>query len=176
MILCCPVCQSTEIYEVIGGYSGQIYRCKHCGYRGSLIIEVDEQDLREALLDRQEKNQEATKSLHSFHTDARYSMAMHEAGLYEKLPESAVKCSLCENRCTIREGKAGICSVRVNREGRCMRRPMDWLRRKQSIRSRKNPSSIFFPGPSAIHSGAWVAISIANTARTGIYRELRLGQ
>ncbi len=49
MILCCPVCQSTEIYEVIGGYSGQIYRCKHCGYRGSLIVEVDEHDLREAL-------------------------------------------------------------------------------------------------------------------------------
>jgi hypothetical protein len=52
MILCCPQCQSTEIYEVIGGYGGQEYRCKHCGYRGSLIVEVDEKDLREALLER----------------------------------------------------------------------------------------------------------------------------
>lgn len=49
MILCCPVCQSMEIYEMIGGYGGQVYRCKHCGYRGSLIVEVDEKDLREAL-------------------------------------------------------------------------------------------------------------------------------
>ncbi|HVP95320.1 MAG TPA: hypothetical protein VMS89_09160 [Methanoregulaceae archaeon] len=38
-----------EIYEMIGGYGGQVYRCKHCGYRGSLIVEVDEKDLREAL-------------------------------------------------------------------------------------------------------------------------------
>jgi pyruvate formate lyase activating enzyme len=44
-------------------------------------------------------------------------MAMHEAALYKKLPESAVKCSLCENRCTIKEGGSGICSVRVNRGG-----------------------------------------------------------
>jgi hypothetical protein len=52
MILCCPICQSTEIYEVIGGFGGQEYRCKHCGYRGSLIVEVDEKDLREALLEK----------------------------------------------------------------------------------------------------------------------------
>lgn len=70
MILCCPVCQSTEIYEVIGGYSGQIYRCKHCGYRGSLIVEVDEHDLREAP-DRQEKNPAATKAYIVTGTDAR---------------------------------------------------------------------------------------------------------
>ena len=49
MILCCPVCRSTEVYEVIGGYGGQVYRCKHCGYRGSLILEVDENELREVL-------------------------------------------------------------------------------------------------------------------------------
>jgi pyruvate formate lyase activating enzyme len=44
-------------------------------------------------------------------------MVMHEAGLYTRLEGSAVKCSLCENRCTIKEGKSGICSVRVNQGG-----------------------------------------------------------
>jgi len=56
MILCCPVCQSTEVYEVIGGYGGHEYRCKHCGYRGALIVEIDEEDLREALLERDSEN------------------------------------------------------------------------------------------------------------------------
>jgi pyruvate formate lyase activating enzyme len=42
---------------------------------------------------------------------------MHEAALYEKLPDLAVRCSVCNNRCTIREGKTGICSVRVNKNG-----------------------------------------------------------
>ena len=47
MILCCPVCQSTEVYAVAGGYVGQVYRCKKCGYRGSFVLEVDEKDLLE---------------------------------------------------------------------------------------------------------------------------------
>lgn len=35
----CPVCRSDEIYTIVGGYVGQIYRCKSCGYRGSLVVE-----------------------------------------------------------------------------------------------------------------------------------------
>ncbi|MDD1716230.1 MAG: transposase [Methanolinea sp.] len=35
----CPVCKSDEIYTIAGGYIGQIYRCKSCGYRGSLVVE-----------------------------------------------------------------------------------------------------------------------------------------
>jgi hypothetical protein len=45
MILCCPVCQSTEVYEVAGGYVGQVYRCKKCGYRGSFVLEIDEKEM-----------------------------------------------------------------------------------------------------------------------------------
>lgn len=41
MVLCCPVCQSVEVYEVAGGYVGQVYRCKKCGYRGSFVLEID---------------------------------------------------------------------------------------------------------------------------------------
>ncbi len=40
----CPVCGSREIYAVAGGYIGQIYRCKKCGYRGSFVLETDDTD------------------------------------------------------------------------------------------------------------------------------------
>ncbi len=44
-------------------------------------------------------------------------MPLHEAALYEKLPGLAVRCAICHHRCTINEGKCGICSVRVNKKG-----------------------------------------------------------
>ncbi len=40
-MLCCPRCQSDQIYPVAGGYVGQVYLCKKCGYRGSFVLEVD---------------------------------------------------------------------------------------------------------------------------------------
>lgn len=42
---------------------------------------------------------------------------MKEAMLYEKLADGRVHCSLCAHRCTIAEGKRGVCQVRENREG-----------------------------------------------------------
>jgi pyruvate formate lyase activating enzyme len=42
---------------------------------------------------------------------------MHEAHRYEKLDNNAVKCSLCNHRCTIPDGKHGICGVRRNGHG-----------------------------------------------------------
>ena len=41
---------------------------------------------------------------------------MHEARQYAKLENRTVKCSLCNHRCTIQEGKNGICGVRVNED------------------------------------------------------------
>jgi transposase-like protein len=38
----CPACKSQEIYALAGGYIGQIYVCKECGYRGSFVLEIDE--------------------------------------------------------------------------------------------------------------------------------------
>ncbi|MHB8162743.1 MAG: AmmeMemoRadiSam system radical SAM enzyme [Methanoregula sp.] len=42
---------------------------------------------------------------------------MHEARQYVKQENNAVKCSLCSHRCTINDGKHGICGVRVNEHG-----------------------------------------------------------
>jgi pyruvate formate lyase activating enzyme len=42
---------------------------------------------------------------------------MYEARQYTKLENNAVKCSLCNHRCTINDGKHGICGVRVNEHG-----------------------------------------------------------
>ncbi len=39
----CPSCGSCEIYPAAGGYLGPIYLCKNCGYRGSLVLEADEE-------------------------------------------------------------------------------------------------------------------------------------
>jgi transposase-like protein len=38
----CPVCGSREVYTIVGGYIGEIYRCKKCGYSGAFVIETDE--------------------------------------------------------------------------------------------------------------------------------------
>ena len=41
----CPKCKSQEIYAVAGGYIGQVYLCKACGYRGSFVLEIDDPDI-----------------------------------------------------------------------------------------------------------------------------------
>jgi len=43
---------------------------------------------------------------------------MKEAILYQKLEGDKLKCAVCNHRCTIAEGKRGICSVRENRQGK----------------------------------------------------------
>jgi len=40
-----------------------------------------------------------------------------KAILYQKLDNDEVRCAVCNNRCTITEGKRGICGVRENHEG-----------------------------------------------------------
>jgi predicted RNA-binding Zn-ribbon protein involved in translation (DUF1610 family) len=49
----CPTCQSREIFPVAGGYFGQVYSCKKCGYRGSFVLEIDEAEAIPEAEDRQ---------------------------------------------------------------------------------------------------------------------------
>lgn len=43
--------------------------------------------------------------------------SFHIAVLYDKLEDSRAKCNVCQRRCVIGEGKAGVCMTRVNRGG-----------------------------------------------------------
>ncbi len=43
----CPICGSCEIYPVAGGYIGPVYLCKNCGYRGSLVLEAEDEPERD---------------------------------------------------------------------------------------------------------------------------------
>ncbi len=43
---------------------------------------------------------------------------MVEARLYEKLPDSMVRCHTCQWRCRIAPGKTGVCSMYKNEGGR----------------------------------------------------------
>lgn len=43
---------------------------------------------------------------------------MNEVLIYEKLENSAVRCAVCNHRCTIHEGRKGICGVRENKQGK----------------------------------------------------------
>jgi transposase-like protein len=42
-MLYCPVCKSRNIFPVAGGYIGQVYLCKDCKYRGSFVLETDDE-------------------------------------------------------------------------------------------------------------------------------------
>ncbi|MEM2111397.1 MAG: AmmeMemoRadiSam system radical SAM enzyme [Candidatus Bathyarchaeia archaeon] len=45
-------------------------------------------------------------------------MSLHEAMLYEQLPNGKVKCNLCARRCLIPENRVGFCRVRKNEAGK----------------------------------------------------------
>ena len=42
---------------------------------------------------------------------------MREALLSEKLPDSRVRCNICQWRCNIAPGKSGVCRMYHNRDG-----------------------------------------------------------
>jgi tRNA(Ile2) C34 agmatinyltransferase TiaS len=46
-MLCCPRCGGTGIFLETGGYTGTIYRCKKCGYRGAFILEIGDDSVQE---------------------------------------------------------------------------------------------------------------------------------
>lgn len=47
----------------------------------------------------------------------RQEIQLHKAILYDKLPDNRVKCNVCQRRCTIAEGKMGVCLTRINKAG-----------------------------------------------------------
>lgn len=74
---------------------------------------------------------------------------MKEAMLYEKLSERRVRCNLCAHRCTILEGKHGICQVRENRDGVLYTLVYGRIVSEHVDPVEKKPLNHFYPGSSA---------------------------
>jgi len=71
---------------------------------------------------------------------------LHEALLYDKLPDQKVRCNLCAHRCIIREGKRGICRVRENQGGKLYTLVYGNLISKNIDPIEKKPLYHFHPG------------------------------
>ena len=75
-----------------------------------------------------------------------------EGELYERLPDSSVRCYACGHRCLIRPGKRGICKVRFNDEGR-LRVPWGYVGALQCDPTEKKPFFHLLPGSDALTFG-----------------------
>jgi pyruvate formate lyase activating enzyme len=71
---------------------------------------------------------------------------MHEAALYEKLPDSRVRCHTCQWRCRINPGKYGVCGMYQNQEGTLFN--LNYARVSSSAADpiEKKPLFHFYPG------------------------------
>jgi pyruvate formate lyase activating enzyme len=72
-----------------------------------------------------------------------------EAMLYEKLSDDRVRCHLCAHRCTITDGKKGICQVRENRGGTLYTLVYGRTIAKHIDPVEKKPLFHFYPGTAA---------------------------
>ncbi len=71
---------------------------------------------------------------------------MKEAMLCQKLADKKVRCNLCHHRCIIREGKQGICGVRINKEGTLYSLVYGKVIAKHNDPIEKKPLYHFLPG------------------------------
>lgn len=71
---------------------------------------------------------------------------MHEAMLYEMLPNQMVKCELCHHACVIKPGRRGLCGVRENQEGRLVTRVYGQIIASHVDPIEKKPLYHFHPG------------------------------
>lgn len=75
-----------------------------------------------------------------------------EGALYERLPESAVRCFSCGHRCLVPEGRVGICKVRFNLQGTLMV-PWGYVGAMQCDPIEKKPFFHVLPGTDALSFG-----------------------
>jgi len=80
---------------------------------------------------------------------------MHEALLYEKLPDSRARCNICQWRCTIGLSKLGVCKMYQNIDGVLYN--MNYAKASSVAADpiEKKPLFHFFPGSLAFSIGGW---------------------
>ena len=71
---------------------------------------------------------------------------MHEAVLYEKLPDSRVRCGTCQWRCRINPGKFGVCGMYQNLDGTLFNLNYGRVSSMAADPIEKKPLFHFYPG------------------------------
>ncbi len=80
---------------------------------------------------------------------------MHEAMLYEKLPDSRVRCNTCQWRCKIGRGKTGVCRMYRNNDGTLHNMNYAQTSSVAADPIEKKPLFHFFPDTLAFSIGGW---------------------
>ena len=80
---------------------------------------------------------------------------MHEAMLYQKLPDSRVRCNICQWRCRINPGKSGVCQMYHNESGVLYNLNYAQTSSIAADPIEKKPLFHFFPGSAALSLGSW---------------------
>ena len=80
---------------------------------------------------------------------------MHQALLYEKLPNSRVRCGTCQWRCEIAPGKFGVCRVYQNKDGVLYNLNYAKASSVAPDPIEKKPLFHFFPTTLAFSIGGW---------------------
>lgn len=78
-----------------------------------------------------------------------------EVALYQKLPNSRVRCQICEWRCTINPGKLGVCRMRRNDAGTLNALNYASVSSAAVDPIEKKPLFHFFPGSRVFSLGTW---------------------
>lgn len=81
-------------------------------------------------------------------------MTFHEADYYECLPDGRVRCLLCPNSCTLKEGQAGICRNRMNAGGKLVSVAYANVASAAIDPIEKKPLLHFHPGSKAFSIGS----------------------
>lgn len=76
-----------------------------------------------------------------------------EARHYAKAEEGAVQCFLCPHNCVIRDGKSGICGVRINERGRLVSAIYGEVTAMAMDPIEKKPLYHFYPGSQILSIG-----------------------
>jgi len=79
---------------------------------------------------------------------------MHEARLYEKLPDARVRCQTCQWRCRIGPDKFGVCGMYQNRAGTQYNLNYAMVSSLAADPIEKKPLFHFFPGTLALSLGS----------------------
>ncbi len=78
-----------------------------------------------------------------------------EARFYRSLPENTVQCNLCHRFCKIRDGRPGLCRVRINRGGKLFTLNYGYPVTIARDPVEKKPLYHFLPGSSTLSAGTF---------------------